>query len=51
MFFGRLITLDDELPGGFYNPDGDHAFPKFELAGLGVAFAGLVILKLWIVGG
>jgi hypothetical protein len=51
MFFGRLITLDDELPGGFNNPDGDQALPKFELAGLGLAFAGMVILKLWIVGG
>ena len=51
MFFGRLVTLDDELPGGFYNPDGGLAFPKLEIAGLGLAFVGLVVLKLWIIEG
>lgn len=51
MFIGRLITLDDELRGGFNNPHGDQAFPKFEIAGLCLAFVGLVILKLWIVSG
>ena len=25
---GSLITIDDELPGGFYNPDGDEPFPR-----------------------
>jgi len=47
MFFGSLITIDDDLPGGFYNPDGDEPFPKFELLGLGVAFAVLGLLKVW----
>lgn len=51
MFFGGLITLDDELPGGFFNPDGEGATPYFEIAGLGLAFAGLLVLKLWIVEG
>lgn len=50
MFFGRLITIDDELPGGFYNPDGKLPFPKFELAGVGLAFFGLVGLKILLVG-
>ena len=50
MFFGRLITIDDELPGGFYNPDGKQPFPKFELAGVGLTFVGLVVLKIWLVG-
>ena len=51
MLFGRLITLDDELPGGFYNPDGRQPFPTFELAGVGFTFVGLVGLKMWLVGG
>lgn len=47
MFFGRLIALDDELPGGFYNPDGELPFPKYELSGIGLSFIGLVVLKVW----
>lgn len=50
MFFGRLITIDDELPGGFYNPDGKMPFPKLELVRLGLTFVGLVGLKIWLVG-
>ncbi len=50
MFFGRLLTLDDELSGGFYNPDGEQVLQKFELAGLGLTFVALAVLKLWIFG-
>ena len=46
MFFGRLLSLDDELSGGFYNPDGEHTVSKLGLAGLGLAFFGLVAFKL-----
>jgi hypothetical protein len=50
MFIGRLITIDDELPSGFYNPDGKLPLPKFELAGAGLVFVGLVGLKICLVG-
>lgn len=49
MLFGRLITLDDELPGGFFNPDGELPFPKYELTGIGLSFIGLVALKIWLI--
>lgn len=48
MFLGRLITLDDELPGGFHNLDGELRFPKYELLGIGLSFIGLVVLKIWL---
>lgn len=48
MFFGRLISLDDELPGGFNNPDGEVPFPKYELSGIGLGFIGLLVLKIWL---
>lgn len=50
MFLGRLITLDDELPGGFHNPDGELPFPKYELSGIGLSFIGLAVLKMWLSG-
>jgi len=50
MIFGRLITIDDERQGGFYNPDGKRPFPKFELAGVGLTFIGLVGLKVLLAG-
>jgi hypothetical protein len=31
-FVGHLVTIDDELPGGWSNPDGDVPFPWAELA-------------------
>ena len=31
-FAGQLITIDDDLPGGWCNPDGDIPFPWAELA-------------------
>jgi hypothetical protein len=31
-FAGHLITIDDDLPGGWSNPNGDIPFPWAELA-------------------
>lgn len=31
-FTGHLITIDDDLPGGWSNPDGSIPFPWAELA-------------------
>lgn len=51
MFFGRLITIDDELPGGFFNPEGELPFPKYELSGIGLSFIALLALKIWLANG
>lgn len=50
MLFGRLISLDDELPGGFYDSDSELPFPKYELSGIGFSFIGLLVLKVWLTG-
>jgi hypothetical protein len=39
LFFGRLITLDDDYPGGWSNPDGVHAPPLGELCVKAIVFA------------
>ena len=31
LFIGRLITIDDEFPGGWSNPDGLHPVPWGEV--------------------
>lgn len=51
MFFGRIISNDDELPGGFFNPDGELPFPKYELSGIGLSFIALLSLKAWLASG
>jgi hypothetical protein len=40
---GHLITIDDEMPGGFSNPDGSEPFPWAELL---VKAAVLLVLGL-----
>jgi hypothetical protein len=32
MLLGHLVTIDDDLPGGWSNPDGRSRFPMRELA-------------------
>ncbi|MCS0585172.1 hypothetical protein NX784_26645, partial [Massilia pinisoli] len=46
-FAGHLITIDDDVPGGWSNPDGSIPFPWAELAIKGavlLAFLGLALL-------
>lgn len=41
-FAGHLITMDDDLPNGWSNPDGSMPFPWAELAIKAAALLGLV---------
>ncbi|WP_036172041.1 hypothetical protein [Massilia sp. 9096] len=43
-FAGHLITLDDDFPGGWSNPDGDVPFPWAELA----IEAAVLLALLWL---
>jgi hypothetical protein len=45
--FGHIVTADDDLPGGWSNPDGAHAFPWVELlvkAGVFALLCAIVVL-------
>lgn len=44
VFFGHLITADDDAPGGWSNPDGSATFPWVSLAAKGGVFLGLCLL-------
>ncbi len=44
VFVGHLITLDDDLPGGWSNPDGDIPFPWKELLIKLAVLIGLLII-------
>ena len=46
---GHLVTLDDEMPGGWSNPEGSIRIWRLSLAGL-VAKAVLLVLLFWLVG-
>ncbi len=37
-FLGHVITFDDDLPGGWSNPDGSEPFPYRELIVKGLIF-------------
>ncbi len=41
-FAGHLITIDDDVPGGWSNPDGNTSFPWLELAIKAAVLFGLV---------
>ena len=47
--FGHLVTLDDDLPGGWSNPDGDREIARASLVELGVKVLLLtvVLLVVW----
>lgn len=45
---GHLITLDDDLPGGWSNPDGSAPFPWAELAIKAAVLLALVGLVFFI---
>lgn len=46
LFLGHLITLDDDFPGGWSNPEGAHLFPWGELALKGAVFLALLLACL-----
>ena len=43
-FVGHLITIDDDIPGGWSNPDGTLPFPWAELSIKGAVLVGLCAL-------
>jgi len=43
---GFLVTIDDDLPGGFANPDGTEPFPWRELVLSAAIPAGLIVLAV-----
>lgn len=45
-FFGHLITSDDEMRGGWSNPDGTKSFPWAELFIKAFIFVALCIIVL-----
>ena len=47
-FFGHLITADDDLPGGWSNPDGARAFPWVALAAKGAVLCALCAIALFV---
>ena len=47
-FFGHLITADDDIPGGWSNPDGSLPFPWAELAVKGAVLACLCALAAFL---
>ena len=46
---GHLVTLDDEMPGGWSNPEESKRIWRLSVAGL-VAKAALLALVFWLVG-
>lgn len=47
-FFGHVVTSDDDLPGGWSNPDGLLPFPWRELVVKGLLFVGLCVLAFLV---
>jgi hypothetical protein len=47
-FVGHLVTSDDDLPGGWSNPDGAYPFPWAELMIKGLVFAILGAVALFV---
>lgn len=45
-FFGHLITSDDDMRGGWSNPDGTRPFPWVELLIKAVIFVALCIVAV-----
>ncbi|MBL8550040.1 MAG: hypothetical protein JNJ73_08635 [Hyphomonadaceae bacterium] len=43
LFVGQLVTIDDDFPGGWSNPDGIHPIPWAPLALKGLIFLALLL--------
>ncbi len=53
-FIGHLVTLDDDSPGGWSNPDGSKAMMRASLRDLSLkalVFAAVASLFVWIYSG
>lgn len=48
IFFGHLITIDDDFPGGWSNPFGEHSIPVGALALKGLIFLSVLVLKFFL---
>jgi hypothetical protein len=46
-FIGHLVTFDDDLPGGWSNPDGRQAVPFRELLAKGLLFLTVCLAALF----
>jgi hypothetical protein len=46
LFFGHLVTIDDDFPGGWSNPDGVHPVPWMALAIKGLLFLVLIVAAM-----
>jgi len=46
---GHLVTLDDDMPGGWSNPEESKEIWRLSVAGLATK-AGLLALVFWLVG-
>jgi len=46
LFIGQLVTIDDDFPGGWSNPDGVHPVPWGVLALKGFVFMGLLVAAM-----
>lgn len=47
VLLGHLVTIDDDLPGGWSNPDGTVPFPWRNLLIKGLVLVGLCLLALF----
>lgn len=45
---GHLITIDDDLPGGWSNPQGEAPFPWRELLIKAVLLTSLLAIAAWV---
>jgi hypothetical protein len=45
-FIGHLVTIDDDLPGGWSNPDGRQPVPFVELLVKGLLFLAMCLAAL-----
>lgn len=48
IFVGHVVTIDDDLPGGWSNPDGNLQFPWHALAIKAAVLLGLIALTFLI---
>lgn len=50
VLIGHLVTLDDDMRGGWSNPDGDLPFPWGEILVKGAVLLGLIALAVAVPG-
>lgn len=45
---GHLLTVDDDMAGGWSNPDGSLPFPWMEIAAKAAPLAALSVVAYWV---